>query len=76
MIEAGMAPKKAKVVILGITFKENCPDARNSKVVDIIIRLKEYDNHPVVTDAWTDVAVAKHEYSVDLVAWENVPKAD
>lgn len=76
MIEAGMALKKAKVVILGITFKENCPDARNSKVVDIIIRLKEYDNHPVVTDAWTDVAVAKHEYCVDLVAWENVPKAD
>ena len=46
MIEAGMAPKKATVVILGITFKENCPDTRNSKVVDIINRLKEYDIHP------------------------------
>ena len=42
MIEAGLAPKKATVVILGITFKENCPDTRNSKVVDIINRLKEY----------------------------------
>jgi UDP-N-acetyl-D-galactosamine dehydrogenase len=76
MIEAGMAPKKATVVILGITFKENCPDTRNSKVVDIINRLKEYEIYPIVTDAWADAAVAKHEYGVDLVAWENVPKAD
>ncbi|MBQ1630868.1 MAG: nucleotide sugar dehydrogenase, partial [Firmicutes bacterium] len=43
MIEAGLAPKKATVVILGVTFKENCPDTRNSKVVDIINRLKEFD---------------------------------
>ena len=43
MIEAGLAPKKANVVIWGITFKENCPDTRNSKVVDIINRLKEYE---------------------------------
>lgn len=76
MIEAGMAPKKATVVILGITFKENCPDTRNSKVVDIINRLKEYDINPIVTDSWADEAVAKQEYGVDLVAWENVPKAD
>ena len=41
MIEAEMAPKKATVIILGLTFKENCPDTRNSKVVDIINRLKE-----------------------------------
>ena len=76
MIEAGMAPKKATVVILGITFKENCPDTRNSKVVDIINRLKEYDIHPIVTDAWADATVAKQEYDVDLVKWEDVPKAD
>ena len=76
MIEAGMAPKKATVVILGITFKENCPDTRNSKVVDIINRLKEFDIQPIVTDAWADAVVAKKEYDVDLVAWENIPKAD
>ena len=76
MIEAGMAPKKATVVILGITFKENCPDTRNSKVVDIISRLKEYDIAPVVADAWADAAVAKHEYGVDLVPMEQLPKAD
>lgn len=76
MIEAGMAPKKATVVILGITFKENCPDTRNSKVVDIINRLKEYDINPVVTDDWADVEVAKKEYGVDLVPYSDIPKAD
>lgn len=76
MIEAGMAPKKATVLILGLTFKENCPDTRNSKVVDIIKRLEEYDIHPIVTDAWADPEVAKHEYGVDLVPFEEIPKAD
>ena len=61
---------------MGLTFKENCPDTRNSKVVDIIDRLKEYDINPIVTDSWADASVAKHEYGVDLTAWENVPKAD
>lgn len=76
MIEAGLAPKKATVIILGITFKENCPDTRNSKVVDIIDHLKEYDINPVVADPWADAAVAKHEYGVDLIAFEELPKAD
>ncbi len=76
MIEAGMAPKKATVVIMGLTFKENCPDTRNSKVVDIINRLKEYDIHPVVTDSWADGEVARKEYDVELTPWEDVPKAD
>ena len=76
MIEAGMAPKKATVVILGITFKENCPDTRNSKVVDIINRLKEYDIIPVVADAWADASVAKQEYGVELVPFNELPKAD
>lgn len=76
MIEAGMAPKKAAVVILGITFKENCPDTRNSKVVDIINRLREYDIQPVVTDPWADAAVAKQAYGVDLVPYDQIPKAD
>ena len=76
MIEAGLAPKKATVVVLGITFKENCPDTRNSKVVDIINHLKEYEINPVVTDGWADIAVAKHEYGVDLVPFDELPKAD
>ena len=76
MIEAGLAPKNATVVVLGITFKENCPDTRNSKVVDIIDRLKEYGINPIVTDSWADAAVAKHEYGVDLVPFDKLPKAD
>ena len=45
-------------------------------MVDIIKRLNEYDINPIVTDSWADPEVAKHEYGVDLVAWNNVPKAD
>lgn len=76
MIEAGMAPKKATVVVLGITFKENCPDTRNSKVVDIINHLKEFDIQPVVSDGWADAAVARQEYGVELVSFDQIPKAD
>ena len=76
MIEAGKAPKKSTVVILGITFKENCPDTRNSKVVDIVNRLRSYDIEPVVTDNWADREVAKTEYNVDLVPFDQLPKAD
>lgn len=76
MIEAGLAPKKANVIILGITFKENCPDTRNSKVVDIIKRLHEYEIEPIVADNWADAEVAKHEYGVELTPFEELPKAD
>ena len=76
MIAAGKAPKKSTVVVLGLTFKENCPDTRNSKVVDIINRLKEYKIDPIVSDPWADTTVAKQEYGVDLVPFENLPEAD
>ena len=76
MIEAGKAPKKANVVIMGLTFKENCPDTRNSKVVDIIRRMQEYEIEPIITDSWADAEVARHEYGVSLTPWNDVPKAD
>ena len=76
MIEAGMAPKKATIVILGITFKENCPDTRNSKVVDVINRLKEFDIQPIVTDDWADPEIARQEYGVELVPYDQIPRAD
>ena len=76
MIEAGQAPKKSKVAILGITFKENCPDTRNSKVSDIIERLNEYEIQPVVTDPWADPELAKKEYGVDLVPFDTIKDAD
>ena len=76
MIEAGKAPKKAKVVILGITFKENCPDTRNSKVYDIIRRLSEYGVEAQVSDPWADPAIAKREYGVDLIGFDEVKDVD
>ena len=76
MIEAGKAPKKATVIVLGLTFKENCPDTRNSKVIGIINRLKEYEIVPIITDNWADADVAEKEYGVDLVPYNEIPKAD
>ena len=76
MVKAGKAPKAAKVVILGLTFKENCPDIRNSKVKDIIDCLKGYDIQPIVCDPWADVAEAKREYGVELIDYHDVQEAD
>ena len=76
MIEAGQAPKKSNVVILGLTFKENCPDTRNSKVDDIIKRLKEYGIEPVVVDPWASEEDAMREYAVTLTRFEDVKNAD
>ena len=76
MIRAGQAPKKSKVVILGLTFKENCPDARNSKVADIIERLGGYGIYPTVVDPWADPDVAKKEYGVEIVPFISVQDAD
>lgn len=76
MIEAGQAPKKSKVVILGLTFKENCPDTRNSKVDDIIKQLNSYGIEPVVVDPWASERDAMHEYGVKLTKIEDVANAD
>lgn len=76
MIEAGQAPKNSKVVILGLTFKENCPDIRNSKVDDIIKRLNEYEIEPVIVDPWASDRDAMKEYSVTLTKLEDVHDAD
>ncbi len=76
MIAAGQAPKKSKVVILGLTFKENCPDTRNSKVDDIIKRLNEYEINPIVVDPWASEHDAMHEYGVTLTKLEDVSGAD
>lgn len=76
MIEAGQAPRKSKVVILGLTFKENCPDTRNSKVDDIIKRLNTYDIEPVVVDPWASERDAMHEYGVKLMKMEDASDAD
>lgn len=76
MIEAGQAPKNSKVVILGLTFKENCPDTRNSKVDDIIKRLNEFGIEPEVVDPWASKRDAMHEYGVTLTKLEDIHDAD
>ena len=76
MIEAGQAPKKSKVVILGLTFKENCPDTRNSKVEDIIKQLKKYEITPVVVDPWASEADAMREYGIKLSTFKDAQDAD
>ncbi len=68
--------KQSKVVILGVTFKENCPDIRNSKVEDIIKRLNEYGIEPIVVDPQADAGDVKHEYGVDLVDLNEIRDAD
>ena len=76
MIKVGQAPKKSKVVILGLTFKENCPDTRNSKVDDIIKRLNEYGIEPIVVDPWASERDAMREYGVELTPLHEVKGAD
>lgn len=76
MITAGQAPKKSKVVILGLTFKENCPDTRNSKVDDIIKQLRTYEIEPIVIDPWANKKEAMHEYGVELKSMDDAKNAD
>ena len=76
MILAGKAPKNSNVVILGLTFKENCPDTRNSKVNDIIKELNQYGIKPKVVDPWASEVDAMHEYGVSLTKLEEIKDAD
>jgi UDP-N-acetyl-D-galactosamine dehydrogenase len=76
MIKAGQAPKRSKVVILGLTFKENCPDTRNSKVDDIIKQLNRFEIKPIVVDPWASESDAMREYGVNLTKLEDVADAD
>lgn len=76
MVEAGQAPKKSKVAIFGLTFKEDCPDSRNSKVEDIIKRLNEYGITPIIVDPWANEQDAIREYGVHLTHIEDVENVD
>ncbi|MDQ1831715.1 nucleotide sugar dehydrogenase [Massilia scottii] len=76
MIAAGSYIKGAKVNVLGLTFKENCADLRNSKVADVITELKTYGVEVFVHDPYADAEEAMHEYGVKLVSWDELPRAD
>ncbi|MEG2154890.1 MAG: nucleotide sugar dehydrogenase [Burkholderiaceae bacterium] len=76
LIQSGFAIKGAHVNVLGLTFKENCPDLRNSKVIDVIRELESYGVTVHVHDPVADPAEAMHEYGVELTAWDHLPKAN
>ncbi len=76
LILADKKVKEAKVVILGLTFKENCSDIRNSKVEDIIKRLREYEIYPTVSDPLAGIEDAKHEYNIELIDFGQIKDAD
>lgn len=67
MNKKGAIVKDANILILGVTFKENCPDTRNTKVVDICHTLYEYTRNITIYDPWADAAQVKHEYDLDIV---------
>lgn len=67
MVRRGINPVGAKVLVMGLTFKENCPDLRNSKVVDVIRTLRDYNAHVDVHDPWCSAEEARHEYGLELI---------
>jgi len=75
MIQAGFPVKAAKVNVLGLTFKEDCPDLRNSRVIDVINELRSYGADVCVHDPVANAAEAVHEYGVTLTSWERLPRA-
>src|SRR5690606_2733887 len=67
MVRKGINPVQARVLVLGLAFKENCPDLRNTRVVDIIAALQSYNTHVDVHDPWVSADEASHEYNLGLV---------
>lgn len=76
LVRCGSMVKGAKVNVLGLTFKENCPDLRNSRVIDVIHELQTYGVDVHVHDAVADPADARREYGVELEPWESLPRAE
>ncbi len=66
MLKKGIQVLNSSILILGFTFKENCPDIRNTKVIDIYRSLEEYNVNIVVYDPWTDPSIVKHEYEIEM----------
>ena len=76
LIRAGSPVKNAKVTVLGLTFKENCPDLRNSKVADVVQELQDFGCDVTVHDPIADSSEAAHEYGIALTAWDELSHAD
>jgi UDP-N-acetyl-D-galactosamine dehydrogenase len=75
LIQKGRPVNGAHINVLGLTFKENCPDLRNSKVIDVIRELQSYGAQVHVHDPLASPAEARHEYGVELVPWADLPRA-
>jgi UDP-N-acetyl-D-galactosamine dehydrogenase len=75
MIRNGSAVKGARVNVLGLTFKENCPDIRNTRVIDVIHELAAYGIEVHVHDPVADASEARHEYGLELETWDSLPRA-
>lgn len=76
LIKQGFTMQNLKATVLGLTFKENCPDLRNSKVIDIINELRDYNITVTVHDAMADDIEAVDEYGINLTKWDDLPKVD
>ena len=76
MNKKGVMVKDAKILLMGVTFKENCPDVRNTKIVDIYTTLQEYTNYVTVYDPWANADVVKHEYGIDITTELPIEKFD
>lgn len=76
MIRNGTLVKGSKVHVLGLTFKENVPDLRNTKVINLINEIESYGIEVYVHDPVASAAEALHEYGVELISWEDLPIAD
>lgn len=72
MINAGLSIKGAKVLVMGLTFKENCPDIRNSKVADLVREIEDYGCEVLVHDPIADSSEAEHEYGITLKQWKDI----
>ena len=76
MINCGTPIKGSKVLVMGLTFKEDVPDLRNSRVIDVINELKSFGVEVCVHDPQAEPSEALHEYGVDLLSWDDLPKSD
>jgi UDP-N-acetyl-D-galactosamine dehydrogenase len=72
MIQKDINIKGANILVLGITFKENCPDVRNTKAADVVAALKEYNTNVTIYDPWASIAEVKQEYGLEAV--NEIPK--
>ena len=76
LVTADLPVRTAKVAILGFTFKENCPDTRNTRIIDIVRELEEYGIRPVICDPQADAAVTEREYGLTLTPPERLQDLD